>query len=598
MSLLVYFNNLCNYYIMITDKIAVDKIILNPINKKITLKALFLKYKLYLIGLILLSFAANAINLTVPRLIGQAVDKAITSNNQVDFNFIYITFGLIIGGFVLSIAEFTFGVLFSERFAKQLRIDSFTNLIKQPYQYVLNQGSSNLITVFSSDIDNIQENFTTVLTYVFQSIALFIGAITLMFLTSWKLSIVALLSLPVIIGGFMFSINKVGRYFGLSQQNLTLLNTAISENINASNLVRVLASFNWEEKKFSNYNSQSKDISISIVSIFSALLPFITMVTNVVTVIFLYLGARQVADGELSVGQLSSFLGYYALLITPIFILGFTSQGISQALTSWKRIEPILNADGQAVEGEYSPDKIKGDIEVKDLTLEYEGKKVLDNINFKILSGQKTAILGPTAAGKSQLLNVILGLTKPTSGQVIIDGVDINNWNKDVLLNKVGICFQESLVFNTNIQDNITLERDISQEDIDIALKTVTLDQLVTDLPQGLATKINERGANLSGGQKQRLTLARAIVSRPDLLLLDDFTARVDADTEKLIRDAIDSNYHNTQIIQVCQKIESIKDYENIIVLMEGQLVGQGTHQKLLDTSSEYKQIYQSQQTI
>jgi ATP-binding cassette, subfamily B, bacterial len=598
MSLLVYFNNLCNYYIMITDKIAVDKIILNPINKKITLKALFLKYKLYLIGLILLSFAANAINLTVPRLIGQAVDKAITSNNQVDFNFIYITFGLIIGGFVLSIAEFTFGVLFSERFAKQLRIDSFTNLIKQPYQYVLNQGSSNLITVFSSDIDNIQENFTTVLTYVFQSIALFIGAITLMFLTSWKLSIVALLSLPVIIGGFMFSINKVGKYFGLSQQNLTLLNTAISENINASNLVRVLASFNWEEKKFSNYNSQSKDISISIVSIFSALLPFITMVTNVVTVIFLYLGARQVADGELSVGQLSSFLGYYALLITPIFILGFTSQGISQALTSWKRIEPILNADGQAVEGEYSPDKIKGDIEVKDLTLEYEGKKVLDNINFKILSGQKTAILGPTAAGKSQLLNVILGLTKPTSGQVIIDGVDINNWNKDVLLNKVGICFQESLVFNTNIQDNITLERDISQEDIDIALKTVTLDQLVTDLPQGLATKINERGANLSGGQKQRLTLARAIVSRPDLLLLDDFTARVDADTEKLIRDAIDSNYHNTQIIQVCQKIESIKDYENIIVLMEGQLVGQGTHQKLLDTSSEYKQIYQSQQTI
>jgi ATP-binding cassette, subfamily B, bacterial len=566
---------------------------------KTTIKSLINKYKWYLIGLIILSILANATNLMVPRLIGELVDRVSKNNTQAaDTTLYYIIAALIIGGFIMALAELMFSIWFSEKFAKDLKIQSFNNLTKQPYQYVINQGSANIITIFGSDIDNIQENFTSAISYIFQAIVLLIGALVLMIVTSWKLTIIAVLALPVIVVGFFFMFSKIGKFFALSQTNLTELNNTIGENINSANLVRVLASTIWEERKYFNFNNQSKDISLNIVKAFSFLLPFINLISNLVTVAFLYFGARIVTNNELSVGALTAFLGYFALLITPIFILGFTSQGISQALASWKRVEPIINADGKEIIGTYSPDKIKGDIEVKNINLEFGGKKVLDNINFVIKSGQKTAILGPTGAGKSQLLNILLGLARPTSGEVFIDGHNILDWNQNTLLNKAGIVFQESLVFNTTVKENINMDRSISDVDITKAVNTSQLQDYVNNLPNGYDTSVLAKGANLSGGQKQRLTLARALASNPDILLLDDFTARVDSNTEKLIRDSLDTNYPNTQIIQVCQKIESVINYDSIIVIMEGQLLAQGTHEELLKTSPEYQQIYKSQQTV
>jgi ATP-binding cassette, subfamily B, bacterial len=558
---------------------------------KTTIKSLLNKYKFYLIGLIILSVLANSTNLMVPRLIGELVDRVSKNNTQAaDTTLYYIIAGLIIAGFIMALCELMFSVWFSEKFAKDLKIQSFNNLTKQPYQYVINQGSA--------DIDNIQENFTSSISYIFQAIVLLIGALVLMIVTSWKLTIIAVLALPVIVVGFFFMFSKIGKFFALSQTNLTELNNTIGENINSANLVRVLASTSWEERKYFNFNNQSKNISLNIVKAFSFLLPFINLISNFVTVAFLYFGARIVTSNELSVGALTAFLGYFALLITPIFILGFTSQGISQALASWKRVEPIINADGKETIGTYNPTRIAGDIVVKNINLEYNGKKVLDNINFVIKSGQKTAILGPTGAGKSQLLNILLGLSRPTSGEVFIDGHNILDWNQNTLLNKAGIVFQESLVFNTTVKENINMDRGLSDDDITKAVNTSQLQEYVKNLPNGFNTSVLAKGANLSGGQKQRLTLARALATSPDLLLLDDFTARVDSNTEKLIRDGIDSNYPNTQIIQVCQKIDSIKNYDSIIVIMEGQLLAQGTHEELINKSPEYQQIYKSQQTV
>jgi ATP-binding cassette, subfamily B, bacterial len=566
---------------------------------KTSIKSLLNKYKFYLIGLIILSVLANVTNLLVPKLIGQLVDRVSSNNTSVADTTLYYTIAaLIIGGFIMALCELMFSVWFSEKFAKDLKIASFNNLTKQPYQYVINQGSAKIITVFGSDIDNIQENFTSSISYIFQAVVLLLGALVLMITTSWKLTIIAVVALPVIVIGFFFMFSKIGKFFQLSQTNLTELNNTIGENINSANLVRVLASTSWEERKYFNFNSQSKSISLNIVKAFSFLLPFINLISNIVTVAFLYFGARIVTSGELTVGALTAFLGYFALLITPIFILGFTSQGISQALASWKRVEPILNADGKEIVGTYNPEKIQGDIEVKNINLEYNGKMVLDNINFTIKKGQKTAILGPTGAGKSQLLNILLGLAKPTSGEVFIDGHNITEWNQNTLLNHAGIVFQESLVFNTTFRHNIDMDRGIKDEAITKAVNTSQLQDYVKNLTNGYDTSILAKGANLSGGQKQRLTLARALASSPDILLLDDFTARVDGNTEKLIRDAIDANYPDTQIIQVCQKIDSIKNYDSIIVIMEGQLLAQGTHEELLKTSVEYNQIYKSQQTV
>jgi ATP-binding cassette, subfamily B, bacterial len=568
-----------------------EKIVL----KRVTIKTLFKKYFFYLFVLIFISIIANAISIYIPKLIGEYIDG---SKNTLQLIL------LIIFGLFFAILEVCFGVWFSEVFSRDLKKDAFKNLSKQPYQYVTNQGSSNLITIFNSDIDNIQENFTTAISYIFQSIVLLLSSIILMFLTSWKLALVAIISLPFIVTVFMFSIKRVSKFFRLSQLNLTKLNTLVSENINGAALVRVLKSENWEEQKFENTNLQSKTISLNIVKLFSILIPSITLITSFINLIFIYLGAFEVYRGELSVGQLTAFLGYYVLLITPIFILGFTSQGISQALNSWKRVAPILNVNLQEntssivnIENQRNTNKntskYLGSIELKNITLEYGGKKILDDISFIIKNGENTAIIGPTGAGKSQLLNIILGLLQPTSGTIKINKTDISKWDKDILYSNIGIVFQESLIFNSTIGENISLSRvGINEEMIVKAMKTSEIGTL------DIKEQIYERGANLSGGQKQRLTLARALVNNPKLLLLDDFTARVDTQTEEKIKLNLINDYPTTQIIQICQKISSIEDYSNIIVIMEGQLLGVGTHLELLKNCIEYKQIYESQKTI
>ena len=571
----------------------------NSTANKITLKTLLFKYKYFIVGIICFSILSNGLNLFIPRLIGEAVDKAITSNNlHLDSNFVFLIISVCIGGFAFAMLELFISTYFSEKFARDTRLETFKNLTNQPYQFVIKEGTSNLITVFGSDIDNIETNLTNSVSYIFQSFFLLLGALILMLTTSWKLSLVAILSLPIIIICFGLIFGKIGKLFQKSQENLTQLNGTLSENINGAMLIRVLSAFNFEKSKYLRDSSESRNLSIAIVKSFSFLLPATTLITNIVTIIFLYYGGRLTTNGELSVGQLTAFISYFALLIAPIFILGFSSQGISQALNSWKRIEPILNANFQSQEGEYVQDIIKGDLEVKNLTLEFGGKKVLDSVNFKIPAGSKTAIIGPTGAGKSQLLNILIGLSQPNTGEVILDGQNIQNWNRSKLLNRLGIVFQESLIFNTSFHKNIKLDRELTQIEIEKAIETADLQNYVIDNQAHINSKIDEKGANLSGGQKQRLTLARALAGSPDLLLLDDFTARVDSETENRIKQSINSNYPNTQIIQVTQKISAIQDYDNIIVIMEGQILGQGTHTELMQSTPEYKQIFESQQLV
>jgi ATP-binding cassette, subfamily B, bacterial len=564
---------------------------------KVTIKSLFLKYKFYLIAIVLFSFVANGLNLYVPKLVGETIDKLISK--QTGDNNIVITLSIIIfASLAFSLIELVFSTWFSEKFAQDLRVSAFSNLVKQPYQYVIQEGSAKIITIFGSDVDNIQENFTNSLSYLFQALVLFIGAAYLMFSVSWKLTIIAILTLPLISLVFSNIFARIGKLFGQSQINLTDLNNIATETTSSSTLVRVLSAFKWEQAKYTNANTQSKDISIKIVKGFSLMIPITTFITNIATIAFIYFGGRLYESNELTVGQLTAFIGYFSLLITPIFILGFTSQGISQALASWKRVEPVINANEQKVDGIHTAKQLLGQYELKNVTLEYLGKKVLDNISLTIPAGQKTALLGPTGAGKSQLLNLLIGLNQPTSGEILLDGVNLVDWNKDDLLSKVGIVFQDSLIFDGTLHNNITMGRDVNNEQINKAIDTAELSSFTSSMSDNVETMLQEKGSNLSGGQKQRVTLARALVTNPDLLLLDDFTARVDKATENSIQSKIANNYPKTSIVQVCQKIETIQNYDNIIVLMEGQLVGQGTHQFLLDTSNEYQQIYKSQQLV
>jgi ATP-binding cassette subfamily B protein len=252
---------------------------------------------------------------------------------------------------------------------------------------------------------------------------------------------------------------------------------------------------------------------------------------------------------------------------------------------------------GEAAETGVVDSVIKGDILLKDVSLFYGDKPVLKNISFSIKAGSKTAIIGPTAAGKSQLLYLLTNLIPPSSGSIEFDGINIEKYTKEIFHSQIGFVFQDSVIFNMSLRENIAFNDKVTNESLEKAIATAELTDFIESLPQKLNTIVSERGTSLSGGQKQRIMLARALAINPSILLLDDFTSRVDRKTENTILCNLENNYPDLTLISVTQKIAPVRHFEQIILLMEGEVIASGTHKELKESSPEYIQIYSSQRS-
>jgi ATP-binding cassette subfamily B protein len=272
------------------------------------------------------------------------------------------------------------------------------------------------------------------------------------------------------------------------------------------------------------------------------------------------------------------------------------SNVIAQASASYMRIGAVLNAPDEEKLGHIVTD-LRGDVGMDHVSLSFGEKMVLKDVTFRVPPGTKTAIIGPTAAGKTQLLYLLIGLLKPTSGTVTYDGEPIDEYDKEALHRRVGFVFQDSVIFNLTVFENIAFSTSTEKPDIEKAIETAELNDFIAALPEGLETVVSERGTSLSGGQKQRVMLARALALNPRVLLLDDFTARVDSTTERAILNNVHQNYPGITLISVTQKIASVVDYDQIILLMEGEVLASGTHRHLMETSPEYVQLYDSQRS-
>lgn len=401
---------------------------------------------------------------------------------------------------------------------------------------------------------------------------------------------------PIIGGFFAISLNRVKAYFLQSREVVDRLNRVINESILGAALVRVLHIQYDEQAKFNQTNAQARDLGLKIVGIFASLIPFIGFVANMATLVIVGLGGHFVISGELSLGDFAAFNSYIGILIFPIIVLGFISNMIAQASASYGRVMQVLTAPQPTVTGTIDT-KLGGGVEVKHLTLTYGEKSVLSHISFSLKPGSRTAIIGPTAAGKTQLLYTMMGLLQPTEGQILFDHQPLANYNPESLYRQMGIVFQDSVTFNMSIRENIAFNTQVSDQDIAKAIETAELQTFINSLPRGLETVLSERGTSLSGGQKQRLMLARALALNPAILLLDDFTARVDTATEARILANLQANYPGLTLVSITQKIGSITDYDQVLLLMEGELLAVGTHQQLLKKSPEYMQIFASQQS-
>lgn len=529
----------------------------------------------------------------IPKIISNGID----SYSGVDFSLMNV----VIEFFFASLFIFIFlyfqnllQVYISEKVAKNLRTQMIEKISYEDYNYVQKVTQAKLLTNLTSDVDGVKMFVSQAISSIISSIFLIIGTSILLFSINWELTLAVLLVLPIIWGAFFIVFGKVRVLFKINQENIDRLNKTINESILWSTLVRILNSQAFEYDKFLEINEKTKQNSLKILRLFAILMPVITFTVNIAILIILMLWWHYVIIESMTLWDFTAFNTYLSILIFPVMILGFMSSLIAQATASFERISEVLYLDNKKITGTIKKD-MTWDIKVANLNLQFWDKMTLKNINFSIKPHSKTAIIWPTAAGKSQLLYILTWLLEPTSGSVKYENIELKDFDRESLSSQVGFVFQDSNLFQLTLRENIAFSPDVSDEDLQKAIETSELKNFIETLPEKLDTLVSERGTSLSWGQKQRIMLARALSIQPKILFLDDFTARLDTKTEKKILENISKNYPDITIVSVTQKIDPIKNYDQIILIMEWEILAMGTHEELMSKVPEYVQIYNSQ---
>jgi len=564
-------------------------------NKKTSIFDLLKPYSKLLFALILLALLSNGINLFIPQIIAQGINE-FTFHTLVFKNllieFFAAAFGILVFTYLQSIVQ-TYA---SERVGRDMRNQFADKISVESYRFVQKANPNKLLTNLTSDIDSVKVFVAQAVTSIISSVFVIIGASILLLVINWRLALAVLVIVPIIGAAFYFILGRMRPLFMKTRENIDWLNKIINESILGSAIIRVLNAQQPEYEKFLEANTVTMDLGFSILKVMAAFIPIISFTSNMAVLIILVLGGHFVINGSMSLGSLAAFNSYIAILIFPIMIIGFMSNVIARASAAYERIRQIMDAPSDKELGT-SKKELLGNIKLTSVNVLYDGRPALKDISFEIFPKTKTAIIGPTAAGKSQILNLLTGLIKPDSGTVEYDDTDISEYDSETLHRQIGMVFQDSVMFNMSLRENIAFSDSVSDDSLHKAIETAELGDFIKTLPNGLNTIVSERGTSLSGGQKQRIMLARALALDPKILLLDDFTARVDTQTERKILKNVQDNYPNLTLISVTQKIAAVEHYDKIILLMEGEILATGTHEQLMQNSPEYVQIYNSQRS-
>jgi ATP-binding cassette subfamily B protein len=564
-------------------------------NKKRGIFNLLKPYAGLIILLIVFTLFSNGINLLIPKIISKSIDAF--SLGQFSFKPVIFQFTLaIISIFIFSYLQSIIQTYASEKVARDLRTRLADKISKQTYAFIEHANPSRLLTNLTADVDSIKMFISQAIASIVSSLFIIIGASILMLSINWKLALCVIAIIPIIGITFFIVLKKVRALFIQSRAVIDWLNKVINESILGAAIIRVVNSQQPEYNKFLEANTKAKDFGLKILYLFAGLIPVITFTANMAGLSILALGGHFVITGSMSLGNFAAFNSYVSMLIFPILIIGFMSNVIAQATASYERISKIIDAPEAAETGTITK-SLGGVIELQDVNMLYGQSPVLKDISFTVEPGSKIAVIGPTAAGKTQLLYLLTGLMLPTSGSVKFDGEPIEKYNSESFHRQVGFVFQDSIIFNMSIRENIAFSDTVTDKSLEKAIETAELKDFIDGLPGKLNTIISERGSSLSGGQKQRIMLARALALDPKILLLDDFTARVDNNTEKKILENIQRNYPGLTLISVTQKIASVEEYDQIILLMQGELIAIGRHEELMNISPEYVQLLNSQKS-
>ncbi|QJB31161.1 ABC transporter ATP-binding protein [Chitinophaga oryzae] len=552
-------------------------------------------YKGLITLLVLFALMGNSLNLWLPKIIGQGIDDF--SHGHFAYEPLIVKFGLAaLLIFIFTYLQNIIQTYASEKVAKNLREQLAEKISRQSYAWMEQSNPSRLLTNLTADVDSIKLFVSQAIVSLVSSVFIIIGASILLLTIDWKLALVVIAAIPIMGTAFFFVLKKVRTLFMKSREIMDRLNKVINESILGAALINVVNAQQREYEKFLDANGKALDFGLSILKLFAGLIPVIVFTANMTGLAILALGGRFVIDGSMTIGDFAAFNSYLTLLIFPILVIGFMSNVIAQATASYQRISGVLHSPDMLETGTLVKN-LEGDITCEHVSLSYGEKPVLKDISFSVKAGSKTAIIGPTAAGKTQLLYLLMRLIKPDEGAIRIDGEDIAAYESESFHQQVGFVFQDSVVFNMSVRENIAFSDVVTDASLEKAITTAEVKEFTDQLPEKLSTTVSERGTSLSGGQKQRLMLARALALNPKILLLDDFTARVDTRTERKILANVHRNYPDLTLVSVTQKIGAVTHYDQIILLMQGEMIAAGTHEELMEKSPDYVQIFNSQQS-
>ncbi|KUK84157.1 MAG: ABC transporter related protein [Microgenomates bacterium 39_6] len=540
------------------------------------------------VGLLLVNIV---LSLLFPKLYSQVIDTFL-ANGTFATKSIYLIGLLGIINIVLAYLQAYIIRLASERLGYYLRENLFKKIVNQSEKFFHEKDSSKLLTIIMNDINNVKQILAMLITNSISSILILIGSVFLMLSINSQLGLVIIASVGLTTIFIVFLMRKMGDLFQKRQKKRDIFNRIIKENVQASTLIRVFVAEKLEINKFANANAKIKDLSIKISQKFSLIVPMINFVNYLASFWILIIGGKEVIGGNMSLGDITAFQNYVNMFIMPILSFGFMSAMAGQAMVSIKRIGEVLNEKTELKNGtiKINQQGIKS-VELKNVSFANQDNKILHNINLRVNRGEKIGIIGLTGSGKSLMLKTIVRLIEPTSGKILINNRNINQYEINSLRRRIGFVFQNDYLINGSLADNIKFGRQVSRQELKKIVKIANVDQIAAKFSKGLNHNIGEQGRKLSGGQKQRVRIARALASNPDLLILDDCTSNLDVKTEKKIIKNIKDNYQDIALIIVSEKIASIKDCERIYVVDGGKIVGTGTHEELLKTTFLYQEI-------
>ncbi len=541
--------------------------------------------------------------LAIPRLIQKIIDEGI-AHSEMTVVTVTIIQMLVISllSTLFAIGNNVFSVRLGEGFGRDLREDLFQKIQFLSYGNLDRMRTGNLIVRMTSDVQVLQVAFRMLFRIGTRAPLLMIGSIILMVSTDAALTM-RVLPLFLLIGALVgVLVPRLGPIFMQVQKKLDNLNTVLQENIAGVRVVKAFARQKYEEQRFEKVNFDFTATNIKILKIVSTILPLMTIIVSAGTLVIIWFGGQQAIYGELSVGQIVAFTNYLSTTMVPLMIMGMLVSIFASAEASAERVDEVLSAEPEVQDKSGAidlPEKIVGRIDFENVSFFYNGncaEKVLDGINLTIEPRKTFAILGATGSGKSTLVNLIPRFYEVSEGRILIDGYDIRDIKQESLRSKISIVPQETILFSGTVKENIAYGKpDASEEEIIEAAKAAQAHEFIMELPYGYETQIAARGVNLSGGQKQRIAIARAIVMKLPILILDDSTSSVDVETETKIQDALSERLKDTTTIVVAQRISTVLRADKIVVIDKGKIAAQGTHEELMKSSEIYQEIYDSQ---